>query len=636
MVITKRITLGILISLTVFFPAFAGRENQTDWSGGESSAFSIPDVVTDWNDEFESSNGISWLAFPGDLYLGATPIETPIEHSIDDYFDGALKVRSGDIDNDGDTDIASVSFNHDVGGVSWWSNDNGTGTLWTEHVVDDTGVNKAEGLVIDDIDGDGNSDLVVVYISSYYDNIIWYENDGTGTNWTAHIIEDDFPARSVSVGDIDGDNYKDIIASSLSQSQISWWENPGTSGDPWEEHTVALNQSGPFHIYSADINNDGLLDVLAAIRYADEIAWWENVGGGSSWTKHTVDNNFDWAAWVHSEDIDGDDDLDILGAALYGDEITWWENNNGSGTSWTERNIESGFDGAFSVYSEDLDGDGDMDVIGGGHINSDVVWWSNDDGSGETWTKYAVDEWFNGTASVWADDVNGDGSMDVIATCSNDGEKNRANEIDIAWWEITDFKPEGDLASDILDTEVDTSTADLYWGPIDWNSETPGNTTISIEVRASNNSQNMGNWAVVTSSGDDLSDYVDDDTRYLQYKVSLETTDEDVSPAFKNVGVSWTVSNKSNVLSVPVSFSLHPATPNPSINGTVSIGFTLPYACEVELALYDIKGRKISVLAEGKHQPGEYTTNKTGLSKGIYIYRMITDDFSDAKKVVIK
>lgn len=39
---------------------------------------------------------------------------------------------------------------------------------------------------------------------------------------------------------------------------------------------------------------------------------------------------------VIETDIDGDGDVDILGTALLDGSITWWENTVGDGSSWTE------------------------------------------------------------------------------------------------------------------------------------------------------------------------------------------------------------------------------------------------------------------------------------------------------------
>ena len=55
--------------------------------------------------------------------------------------------------------------------------------------------------------------------------------------------------------------------------------------------------------------------------------------------------------------------MDVLGAATDADDITWWENIDGTGTSWIEHTVDGDFGWAYSVYSEDINGDGCMDVL---------------------------------------------------------------------------------------------------------------------------------------------------------------------------------------------------------------------------------------------------------------------------------
>ncbi len=86
---------------------------------------------------------------------------------------------------------------------------------------------------------------------------------------------------------------------------------------------------------------------------------------------------------------------------------------------------------------------------------------------------------------------------------------------------------------------------------------------------------------------------------------------------------------------IPTEFALYPAVPNPS-TGNSTISFALPRESEVELALYDIKGRKLSVLTEGEYQPGEYEVSVNDFNSGIYIYDLRAGDFADTKKLVVK
>ena len=97
-----------------------------------------------------------------------------------------------------------------------------------------------------------------------------------------------------------------------------------------------------------------------------------------NWTEHTVDGAFHSAFSVYVADIDGDGDMDVLGAAHYANVIAWWENTAGDGTAWTEHIVDGTFDGARSVYAADVDGDGDMDVLGAAYLADDITWWESD------------------------------------------------------------------------------------------------------------------------------------------------------------------------------------------------------------------------------------------------------------------
>ena len=66
---------------------------------------------------------------------------------------------------------------------------------------------------------------------------------------------------------------------------------------------------------------------------------------------------------VRAADIDGDGDMDVLGAARTADDIAWWENADGAGTSWNFHIVDATFNGAVSVGAADIDGDGTADYV---------------------------------------------------------------------------------------------------------------------------------------------------------------------------------------------------------------------------------------------------------------------------------
>ncbi len=77
---------------------------------------------------------------------------------------------------------------------------------------------------------------------------------------------------------------------------------------------------------------------------------------------NTVDGNFEGANSVYAADVDGDGDLDILGSAFHADDITWWENTAGDGTVWTEHTAGRDFTGAASRWRDPQDRSHHRDV----------------------------------------------------------------------------------------------------------------------------------------------------------------------------------------------------------------------------------------------------------------------------------
>ncbi len=67
------------------------------------------------------------------------------------------------------------------------------------------------------------------------------------------------------------------------------------------------------------------------------------------------------------------------------------------------------------------------------------------------------------------------------------------------------------------------------------------------------------------------------------------------------------------------------AFPNPS-GGTATLRFGLPAAAEVRLAVYDVLGREVAVLAEGQLEAGTHAVpfDGRGLPSGLYAYRLTT------------
>ncbi|MFC2150366.1 FG-GAP-like repeat-containing protein [Calditrichota bacterium] len=141
--------------------------------------------------------------------------------------------------------------------------------------------------------------------------------------------------------------------------------------------------------------------------------------------QHTLDGSFSGASSVVSADIDGDGDIDVVGTASPMQDIAWWENDGAE--SFTKHLVVGNYSNVYYVTVADIDNDGDLDIIAGANNNTDIAWFENDGApaAGE-WELLEVASGFNQVHSVHAIDLNRDGFMDVVAV-SNQGD-------DVAWF----------------------------------------------------------------------------------------------------------------------------------------------------------------------------------------------------------
>lgn len=84
----------------------------------------------------------------------------------------------------------------------------------------------------------------------------------------------------------------------------------------------------------------------------------------------------------------------------------------------------------------------------------------------------------------------------------------------------------------------------------------------------------------------------------------------------------------------PTKFSLEQNYPNP-FNPSTTIQFNIAKDSYVSLKVYNINGEEISSLIEGYKQAGTYSLNfePNNLPSGIYLYRIVTEDFSAVQKM---
>ncbi|UCE18767.1 MAG: VCBS repeat-containing protein [Gemmatimonadota bacterium] len=298
--------------------------------------------------------------------------------------------------------------------------------VFTKHTIEQD-FDYAFGIYACDVDRDGDMDVLGAALDD--SEISWWRNDGgTPILWTKQIIDGNFDgATSAFATDVDGDLDVDVLGSSWYGQEIAWWRNDG--GDPitWSKTTIRSGYDFAHEVYSYDLDEDGDADVLGASTNLSRISWWRNDGGDPiTWVEQTIGVGFTGAKSARAADIDGDGDLDVIGAAIQADEVTWWRNDGGDPIQWTEFVIDNHFDGAHRVEICDLDEDGDCDVVGTAIFGHEIAWYENSGGDPVVWAKQTITEGFLNACIGLPTDVDLDGDVDIVGTAQLGDE--------VAWW----------------------------------------------------------------------------------------------------------------------------------------------------------------------------------------------------------
>jgi hypothetical protein len=360
--------------------------------------------------------------------------------------------------------------------------------------------------------------------------------------------------------------------------------------------SIALNSSDyPFIVYSDATTNQ--------LKYAK----WD----GSSWQIELIEVVGDWCSGP-SIVIDGNDNPHI---ACYGSELPGLTYIYWDGSSWQTEGIEEGVGTWISLA---LDNDDCPHIA---YVDWDYSELRYANRIGGSWKTERVDETlYNGSYCSIAADNN---AYPHISYISQFGDYDlKYARWDGSSWQIEVYDTSTLFTSIALDGEDCPHISFFANTPNKLKYARWYDDTWYIETVDTVHHNGQWNCIALDSSGNPCISYFsstngssDCDLKYARY-IPSDIEDGDTP-------------------TTPTGFALHPAVPNPS-GGMASIGFALPRACEIELTLYDIKGRKVATLAEGTHQPGEYSATASGLSSGVYIYELTADEFKESKKMVVK
>jgi hypothetical protein len=296
--------------------------------------------------------GVLGMLFPNNDKIGSVVVlendgnQHFTSHVIVDKIARVSDARAGDLDGDGDMDLAVAQFGYDDGETRWIEN---LGNWkFKSHILQN--LSGPINVEIEDADHDGDADIISL-VSQEWEEIYCFVNDGKG-NFQPRLLwgssNQDFGSSGISICDADKDGDPDILYTNGDAFDyippqgrpwhgVQWLENKGNLDFVY--HRIC-DFTGTTNVRPADIDNDGDIDLFAVSEFnlwdnpeSQSFIWLEN-NGRMQFTKHEIARSPTHLLSLEIGDFNNDGLLDMVTGGMHTyppydrmARITCWMNN---------------------------------------------------------------------------------------------------------------------------------------------------------------------------------------------------------------------------------------------------------------------------------------------------------------------
>jgi len=291
-------------------------------------------------------------------------------------------------------------------------------------------------VAIGDLDGDGKPDLVVANYSAAV--LVFRNTSSKGTlgsssfassiDYTSLMI-----ATSLALGDLDSDGKLDLVVTNALMNKVLVFRNTSSIGDiSFEPYVEFETGNNPYSVAIDDLDGDGKADIAVANKTANTVSVLHNTSNVGNIATNSFEYKVDFKAGqgaisLATSDIDGDGKSDLVVANSIGNTVSVLRNTtiNGSiNTSSFAAPIDF-ITGAnpYSVAIGDLDGDGKPDLTVANNLSNSVSVLRNTSIVGSITTSSFANkvDFVTGVnpRSISIGDLNGDGKLDLAVANSS-------------------------------------------------------------------------------------------------------------------------------------------------------------------------------------------------------------------------
>ncbi len=236
------------------------------------------------------------------------------QYLIDSTSEG---VAAGDLNGDSLPDAVSTNGFNEIAVLI----NAGSGSL-EQPTYYPAGGNGPSSVALEDLDLDGDLDVV---LTNQHTNVSVLRNNGNGVFAPAETMIAGLRPIEADLGDINGDEFPDLVVANEDSHDVSVFVNDGT-GSFGPQNRFSVGGMFPKDVKICDMNEDGINDLVVANTGSNDIAILPGLGGGE----------FGQRRWFYNTnsplslavvDFDSDQRLDILTGNLRNNNISlMWQN----------------------------------------------------------------------------------------------------------------------------------------------------------------------------------------------------------------------------------------------------------------------------------------------------------------------